>query len=626
MRKSILYLLLFITSFATFPARTAGQNTKKVIPLEAVRGNWFDTDCGGWTLGVYDSVVIADNTLYRLQSVQQRKRHIELTLQNKRNGTAQTLTLAPQRDGTCQWTLGKERRVLTRKPSQPVVVPDNGYDAFFRTDTATLQGYIDGYRRDLGFDTGLIYVENLALDTDQPTVVPIASDGTFTCKLPLHHPMSLYLQLNNEWLPFFIEPGQTQTLHVAWADILAAVQTDSDIPLLYMGGSAHLSALAKELDKKLTFAPGRISETQLTLTPAQFKESLAPYAAQWQHTGDSLATIYSASQKAVTLIRHSVALQEGNILFDFESSRIWKRRQYPDNEILKVSPDEAYYDFLHHMPLGAPEALACRNAGRFISGFGFMEILWKVNEGMKVDSSWTQKEVDERWCAHRIAQQAKTDSLAERVCGRTNPFLWRTAMLQQAQYNLETSKSYATKRMYAEALSKYTQGYPYLRTQLEQLYTDLQEKARSGSYALPEGPATDIFRNIIKEHAGKVLFIDFWATTCAPCRTGIEATAELRRKYKGHPDFQFIYITGAMDSPRAAYDRYVEEHLKGEASYYLNGTDFAYLRQLFHFKGIPHYELVEKDGKISTEHIEAHTLEMYLNERFPLNGENDAKK
>ena len=136
------------------------------------------------------------------------------------------------------------------------------------------------------------------------------------------------------------------------------------------------------------------------------------------------------------------------------------------------------------------------------------------------------------------------------------------------------------------------------------------------SYQLPEGKATDIFRNIIRNHPGKVLFVDFWATTCAPCRGGIEATAELRKKYKNHPEFQFIYISGEKESPKTAYDQYVEKHLKGEACYYVTGTEFNYLRQLFQFNGIPHYELVEKDGSISKENLDSYNIKQYLEKRF----------
>lgn len=90
------------------------------------------------------------------------------------------------------------------------------------------------------------------------------------------------------------------------------------------------------------------------------------------------------------------------------------------------------------------------------------------------------------------------------------------------------------------------------------------------------------------------------------------------QKYKDHPEFEFIYITGQKDSPAGAYKQYVEKNLKGEASYYVTDSEFNYLRQLFRFNGIPHYELVLKDGSISKEELGTHRIRKYLEEHFPV--------
>lgn len=193
--------------------------------------------------------------------------------------------------------------------------------------------------------------------------------------------------------------------------------------------------------------------------------------------------------------------------------------------------------------------------------------------------------------------------------------LWQIAKVRRLTYDLQNIKTKTIAREYIDSL-KQEFTTPFLVAETEQLFENAYPSEDAKSYQLPEGKATDIFRNIIKNHPGKVLFVDFWATSCGPCRSGIEATADLRKKYKDHPEFQFIYITGERESPAGAYKQYVEKHLKGEASYYVTGTEYNYLRQLFHFNGIPHYELVEKDGSISNEKLSSYSIRQYLKKRF----------
>ena len=93
------------------------------------------------------------------------------------------------------------------------------------------------------------------------------------------------------------------------------------------------------------------------------------------------------------------------------------------------------------------------------------------------------------------------------------------------------------------------------------------------------------------------------------------------------PD-KIVQFLSPHQNERGVNKQYVEKNLKGEASYYVTDSEFNYLRQLFRFNGIPHYQLVLKDGSISKEKLGTHRIRKYLEEHFPVSesagqGEND---
>jgi thiol-disulfide isomerase/thioredoxin len=684
----------------TYDISLIPQKGKNTPPLAAVKGNWFKTDGSGqWEYGIYDSITIMNNRIYTNESIRKKGKRIEMTVKDKQNGTIRTLLITPQKSGNCiiKTDQTNELSYTRQKAAISTIEPDNGFQQFFRKDTACLQGYIDGYDPRLGFETGLVYLSNELTREDYPTVVQIDKDGSFTCKFVIHHPVEQSLTLNNDWIPFYIEPGQTLTMYIDWEAIMARSRArDHYFPInniAYMGPTAPFSYILSNFSKSIPYRYEDLSKSQKTLTPNQYKEHMRPIIAQWRHIADSVCRVYHPSLKAVCLIKNKVKLQTGNAFFDFAMSRDYYAKQDTANQALKVKEDDSYYDFLKEMPLDDKTILADEKADIFTNRFEFMAPLRKAysdevegsveipftypekplltflkEKGVKLNAeqeairqkqeklagqeikiTLAELQEDDRKTSAlfkqeeklvkeymdyinkqkpsqkeksqqeedraSITMEQKKNAIIARLCNTPNPLLWQIAKVRRLTYDLQNIKTKTIAREYIDSLKQEFTA-PFLVAETEQLFENAYPSEDAKSYQLPEGKATDIFRNIIKNHPGKVLFVDFWATSCGPCRSGIEATADLRKKYKDHPEFQFIYITGERESPAGAYKQYVEKHLKGEASYYVTGTEYNYLRQLFHFNGIPHYELVEKDGSISNEKLSSYSIGQYLKKRF----------
>ena len=114
---------------------------------------------------------------------------------------------------------------------------------------------------------------------------------------------------------------------------------------------------------------------------------------------------------------------------------------------------------------------------------------------------------------------------------------------------------------------------------------------------LPKGKPTTIFNDIIKPHKGKILFVDFWATSCGPCIATIKKMKETRATYKNNPDIDFVFITPTNQSPEKSYMRFVKDQELAN-TYRIPVDDFNYLRQLFKFNGIPKYVVISKNGDV----------------------------
>jgi thiol-disulfide isomerase/thioredoxin len=137
----------------------------------------------------------------------------------------------------------------------------------------------------------------------------------------------------------------------------------------------------------------------------------------------------------------------------------------------------------------------------------------------------------------------------------------------------------------------------YITAQNEKLLAKIEYNKSRQDYRANDvqGKENDeLFDAIIGKEKGKVVFIDFWATWCGPCRIANEEFKPHKSKF----DLEkvvFVYLTDES-SPIDTWKNMIPE-LSGE-HYRLNRKQYDYIKQRLDVvvNGVPSYLLLDKNG------------------------------
>lgn len=197
-------------------------------------------------------------------------------------------------------------------------------------------------------------------------------------------------------------------------------------------------------------------------------------------------------------------------------------------------------------------------------------------------------------------QKYRTDqrlAYISRITGKSEGILFDLMTTQQLSRKLEEYTLIDKEDMKTISKLKDPFYFIYLKEKNEELLAQIEANKSKSGYAIHEVPATSggeqVFGEMVKAFAGKVILVDFWNTWCGPCRSAMKQMEPAKQALK-EKDVVFVYFAN-QTSPLATWQNMIA-NIPGE-HYRLSGSQFDVLAKKFKIDGIPSYLILNKEGK-----------------------------
>lgn len=122
----------------------------------------------------------------------------------------------------------------------------------------------------------------------------------------------------------------------------------------------------------------------------------------------------------------------------------------------------------------------------------------------------------------------------------------------------------------------------------------LPELLSSHIFNSADGKQEKSLADILAQHKGKVIYIDFWASWCGPCKKAMPHSKKLHEKLGEEVVFLYLSLDDKPQSWQKALDK-LELRQTGE-HWQRAGRDSKELLRFFYIYSIPHYLIVDAEG------------------------------
>ncbi len=624
-----------------FDIEVKEQPYNSILPKKFI-GNWFLSENGKWAFSFFDSIAVYDNKSWNYASVKPLNGITAITL--KSNIEQKKLFAKITADGNC--LIGFTENDLKAYTSVVPIKNQENTETFkspiLESGKVVYSGLIRGFTTRMDLKTGLIRFLNSLTNSMETHLIKIAADGSFHAEFSLAYPQLIFVTLPTGNKRLFFEPGK---------NLFELINSGiSEHPSLYMGESAEVNNglqttenISKDIvttvpevtkmnqkeysDLVMTFKKNELEK----LAKIQIEQLICSKAVQIRkldieyRAAKNIINFNQNVNQAIFYANRNLK-EEKKLSFvprDFDKSILENIKDTPINDEFAVTSSE-YFNLLMALkntdfvrpqsPL--PNWLTILSSQlekenteitpeeKEMLEFSRINLLESFDSNKSKIFNTTYGDVEQKFLQKHNAKFLKIVNTWGKENLSTNlKLIFGDATSLPADIN--TLQSYLQKinspdaklneddfkKVKSEINTDFVKEYAiseYYRLKAK------QEVKESTATAELKTEGDKLFDTLINKFKGKVVFVDFWATWCSPCRMGIEKMKPLKYEMAGK-DIVFLYITN-QSSPEKTYNEMkpdiVGEHVK------VSEDEWNYLAQKFNIYGIPHYALVAKNGKI----------------------------
>jgi len=594
---------------------------------------WYDRNSGETSYVFYDNVAVSGGMIFNYGSFRKKdKNSYTATLWNKEQQIQLSISrlsdsaIRITKDGLSSIYLNDRKGCTIRHDDALYTAP------VLKEGTALLSGYVRNYNAKRFPKNMMVYVDDILTGNQENILIEIAPDGHFSKGIPLYHPEEVFTAFGNSRDQVYLEPGKR---------LFVILGVDE---VQFMGNLASVNEDLQKLKNLHLFDYNQVSKGPV-MSPDSFKTYVFNCGKREMLIIDSLYARKEIGRKAFQVKQTETRYNYLNLAMEYHYI-------YHD-----ASPYPAgYLNFITPAIANDPLAYISSSYGTFINRVKFFEPLRpafqytynfrEIIEALKKSGlplSDNDKQVYERLTPDGIGIRSDSaDANAKTLLGaftsEHNTFVQNFIQQRSEEFyysKLDSALSlsggyqavdiFRSQDVLAPIVEKLTPKDdstlkmgtavlkdPFIRNyifeQNQKTIRQIAANKNASGYTVNATPllaADKIFDSIMAKYRGKVVYVDFWATWCGPCRAGIKEIGPLKEEVKGE-NIVFVYITNET-SPEETYNNMIPT-IKGE-HYRLKQDQFSYLAAKFQITGIPHYVLVDKEGKVISPNLGFNTNE-----------------